>query len=117
VDSGIDIAFEIFSQYNDRRAESAEGPTDEERENTNGEECKASFPAWPIERIIDIAGRLRNKNDIGAALDFMTRHHYQLENVGELFIPSTRDTVPSVSSSSFKYLNRGANIEVAREQV
>ena len=76
---GIDIAyiaFEIFSQYDDSCAESAGGPTDDELENTNGGEGETSFPDWPIERIIDIVGRLRHEDDIGAALDFMTRLHY-----------------------------------------
>jgi hypothetical protein len=79
MDSCIDVTFEIFSQNDNCSPESAESPTDEEGENTNGGEGETSLPTWPIERIIDIVGRLRHEDDIGAAFDFMTRHHYSLE--------------------------------------
>lgn len=106
----IEIAFQVLTQQDESCAESAKSPTHHESESTDRGERKTPFPVRPIERIIHIVRRLGYENDVRAALVLVTSRHYVWVKNGRGTLPSTSDTVPSVSSSSFKDRNRGVNI-------
>jgi len=60
----IEIGAKLVHEEDHGGTDTTENPHDEKGEHTRCAKGKCLFPMWPVERVVDIIRRLRNKNDV-----------------------------------------------------
>lgn len=71
VDSGIQVDIELLHDRGDTDANTTKDPSCQEREEANSSECNDLLPFGPVEGIVDVVRRLRNKDDFVSQLLFL----------------------------------------------
>jgi hypothetical protein len=114
IDSLIDSQIVFLQNHDNRSPRTRNGPIGKTGKPNDWKERRSLFPHGPIERIVDIVGRLGDEFDVGILLVFIHMVFYRQYGAAGV-LPSTSLTVPSPLSRSFNDLNVKAALNMLSE--